>query len=136
MRLPTTTVFTDEEMQRIISECNKREKVIILLMVAGGVLIGAISKLKVKNLEPITVNGDYSIYKITVDGDSRHAEYWITCNVKCVSAIKEYLQQREQQGEGPVKDNSPLIREYRDSSKDIFQDMLKMIQLDMRLDKC
>jgi hypothetical protein len=49
-------LYTDGEMQRIISECNKREKVIILLMLAGGVRIGTISKLKVKNLEPITVN--------------------------------------------------------------------------------
>jgi hypothetical protein len=51
-----------------------------------------------------------------VDGDLRHDKYWTTCNLECVSAIMEYLQQREQQGEGLVKDNSPLIR-----AKDTFR---------------
>jgi hypothetical protein len=55
-----------------------------------------------------------------VDGDLRHDKYWTTCNLECVSAIMEYLQQREQQGEGLVKDNSPLIREHCDS-KDTFR---------------
>ena len=54
-------LYTDEEMQRIIAECNKREKVIILLMISAGVRIGAISKLKIGHLHPITING-YSIF--------------------------------------------------------------------------
>lgn len=98
-------------------------EVVILLMVSAGIRIGAISKIKVKHLEPITVNtgrGIYHTYKIIVDADSRHDKYWTTCNLECVTAIKEYLEQREEDGEGPVKETSPLIRERRDS-RDIFR---------------
>lgn len=112
-------LYTGEEMQLILSECNKREKVIILLMVSAGIRIGAISKLKVGHLQPITIN-EYSTFKIIVDKYSKHATYWTTCNYECAMAIREYLEQRNKQGEGPVKDISPLIREHRDP-KDIFR---------------
>ena len=112
-------LYTDEEMQRIIAECNKREKVIILLMVSAGVRIGAISKLKIGHLHPITING-YSTFKIAVDKYSKSTTYWTTCNHECVTAIGEYLEQRSKQGEGLINDTSPLIREHRDP-RDIFR---------------
>lgn len=111
-------LYTGEEMQLILSECNKREKVIILLMVSAGIRIGAISKLKVGHLQPII--NEYSTFKIIVDKYSKYATYWTTCNYECAMAIREYLEQRNKQGEGPVKDISPLIREHRDP-KDIFR---------------
>lgn len=126
-------LYTDIELQRIIAACNKREKVMILLLVSGGIRIGALSKLKVKDLEPIHINNNnnsnnnnseaevnYDTYKITLDGDSKHERYLTTCNRECVVAIQEYLQQREKDGEGPVKETSPLIREHRDP-RDIFR---------------
>jgi integrase len=112
-------LYTDEEKQLILSECNRREKVIILLMVSAGIRIGAISKLKVGHLQSITVNG-YDTLKIVVDKYSKQSTYWTTCNRECAIAIKEYLEQRNKQGEGPVKDTSPLIREHCDH-RDIFR---------------
>ena len=89
-------LYTAEEMQHILSECNKREKVIILLMVSAGMRIGAISKIKVGHLQAVTIN-NYSTFRITVDKYSKSATYWTTCNHECVTAIKEYLEQREKQ---------------------------------------
>ena len=88
-------------------------------MVSAGIRIGAISKLKVGHLQAITIN-EYNTFKITVDKYSKHATYWTTSNYECVTAIREYLEQRNKQGEGPVKDTSPLIREHRDT-RDIFR---------------
>jgi integrase len=117
-------LYTEEEMQHILGACrNKREKVIILLMVAAGVRIGAISKLKVKDLEPRNING-YNTFKITVDADDRNAKYWTTCTNELYVAVTEYLQQREREGEGsPILGTSPLIREHRDPNK-----MLRMVK--------
>jgi hypothetical protein len=47
-------------------------------MTSAGLRIGALSKPKIKDLEPRTING-YDTYKITVDGDDRNAKYWTTC---------------------------------------------------------
>jgi integrase len=72
-------LYMAEETQSIIDACkDKRQKVIILLMASAGLRIGALSKLKVKDLETRTING-YATYKITVDGDDRNAKYWTTC---------------------------------------------------------
>jgi integrase len=110
-------LYTTDEMQRIIDACrDKRQKVIILLMASAGLRIGAISKLKVKDLEPRSIDG-YDIYKITVDGDDRNAKYWTTCTSELRVAVTEYLQQREREGEGPIDETSPLIREHRDPRK-------------------
>jgi integrase len=110
-------------MGSIIDACrDKRQKVIILLMASAGLRIGAISKLKVKDLEPMTING-YDTYKITVDGDDRNAKYWTTCTNELRVAVTEYLQQREREGEGPIDGNSPLIREHRDPRK-----MLRLVK--------
>jgi integrase len=116
-------LYTTVEMGSIIDACrDKRQKVIILLMASAGLRIGAISKLKVKDLEPMTING-YDTYKITVDGDDRNAKYWTTCTNELRVAVTEYLQQREREGEGPIDGNSPLIREHRDPRK-----MLRLVK--------
>jgi hypothetical protein len=63
----------------------------------------------------------YVIYArdVTVDKTSNHDRYWTVCNTECATAIKDYLEQRVNDGEGPIKDTSPLIREHRDPN-DIF----------------
>lgn len=110
-------LYSSDEMQRIIDACrDKRQKVIILLMASAGIRIGSISKLKVKDLELRNING-YDTYKITVDADERNARYWTTCTSECYVAIKEYFEQREREGENPIEQNSPLIREHRDPRK-------------------
>jgi integrase len=110
-------LYTSDEMQRIIGACrDKRQKVIILLMESAGIRIGSISKLKVKDLEHMNVNG-YNTFKITVDADDRNARYWTTCTNECYIAVKEYYEQRQREGENPIEQNSPLIREHRDPRK-------------------
>ncbi len=113
-------LYTDDEMQRIITECSKREGVIILLMTSGGIRIGAINKLKVKDLELVKTPEGYQTFEITVDRDSKPETYWTTCTFECFTAVGDYLLQRERDGEGPVKPTSPLIREHHDT-RDVFR---------------
>ena len=110
-------LYTYDETQRIIDACrDKRQKVIIFLMESAGRRIGAINKLKIKDLEPRNING-YNTYKITVDADDMNTRYWTTCTNECFVAIREYLEQRVREGENPIEQNSPLIREHRDPRK-------------------
>jgi integrase len=104
-------LYTQEEEQRILAECDKRQQVIVLLMNSAGLRIGAIHVLKISDLEFIR---KYNIYKITVYGRSKPTRHWTLYNPECYNAIQDYLQQREKQGEGTIKGTSPLVREQCD----------------------
>jgi site-specific recombinase XerD len=109
-------VYTQDEKGRILSECDKRAKVVILLMNSGGIRIGAVNKLTIGSLEPIGSKEGY--YKIIVDGRSRKDRYFAVCNPECYSAIRDYLKNRERLGEDVTKRSSPLIREQCDPDAD------------------
>lgn len=109
-------LYTQQEKEKILTECDKRDKVVVLLMNAGGIRIGSINKLKISDLEPVS---EYDIYKLTVYSMSKKDRYWTLVNLECANAVRDYLQQREKQGE-IIKSNSPLIREQCDP-KDHFR---------------
>jgi site-specific recombinase XerD len=109
-------VYTQVEKERILSECDKRARVVILLMNSGGIRIGAINKLTIGSLEPVGSKEGY--YKIIVDGRSRKDRYFTVCNPECFNAIRDYLEYRERLGEDVTKRSSPLIREQCDPDAD------------------
>jgi site-specific recombinase XerD len=109
-------VYTQAEKERILSECDKRAKVVILLMNSGGIRIGAINKLTIGSLEPVGSKEGY--YKIIVDGRSRKDRYFTICNLEFFNALRDYLEHRERLGEDITKRSSPLIREQCDPDAD------------------
>jgi integrase len=101
--------YTVEEIQALLSKCDERFKVVILLMASTGMRIGALSSLNVGDLTKIP---EYNLYKIMVYAGSRKDRYYTFCTPECASAIDSYLQYRERLGEGEsLKPGAPLIRE-------------------------
>lgn len=98
--------YTHSEIQTLIQHTIPRNKAIILIMCSGGLRIGAISILRVKDLEPID---KYNIYKISVYTKSRKSHYFSYCTPECRKSIEDYLDYRRRWGER-IAEESPLFR--------------------------
>jgi integrase len=84
-------------------------------MCSSGMRVGALSTLKVRNLQKID---KYNLYRITVyEGDDE--EYVTFCTPECAAVIDSYLEYRERNGERPIKEDAPLIREEFDINDEI-----------------
>jgi len=96
--------YTYEEIQKILNISDLRWKCIVLLMCSSGCRIGAITQLKLKNIEKIE-----SCYKIVVY-QGTNEQYYTFCTPECSSFIDSYLEYRTKNGEKLTQD-SYLIRE-------------------------
>ena len=68
--------YTTEEIAQILSKCDERSKVIILLMASTGMRIGAIHTLQISDLTKIP---KWNLYKIQVYARSKHDKYYTFC---------------------------------------------------------
>lgn len=100
----TDRPYTYQEIQKILDVSDLRMKVIILLMASGGLRIGAISSLKLRNLQKIE-----QCYKVTVY-EGTNESYYSFVTPECSNFIDTYLQYRAKQGE-KLTENSYLIRD-------------------------
>jgi integrase len=99
----------------MLEKADQRGKVAILLMCSSGMRVGALSTLKVRNLQKID---KYNLYRIMVyEGDDE--EYVTFCTPECAAVIDSYLEYRERNGERPIKEDAPLIREEFDINDEI-----------------
>lgn len=101
--------YTLKELQRLLPECDKRTKVIILLMVSSGMRIDAVRELQLRDLQKQEVD-DFHVYRIQVYARSKQS-YYTFCTPECARAIDDYLVTRQRFGEDITKKTSPLIRE-------------------------
>jgi len=99
--------YTHEEIKKILDVSDLRMKVIVLLMASAGLRVGAISELKLKNLEKIE-----SCYKVVIYEGSREM-YYSFCTPECTSFIDGYLEYRTKSGE-TITPDSHLIRDQFD----------------------
>jgi integrase len=90
----------------LIQKTTPRNRGIILLMCSAGLRGGAISSLRIRDLEPID---KYQIYKVNVYATSRKSRYFSFCTPECRKEIDSYLEWRERWGE-KSEDDSPLFR--------------------------
>ncbi|MGB8766818.1 MAG: tyrosine-type recombinase/integrase, partial [Nitrososphaeraceae archaeon] len=99
--------YTHNEIKKILDISDTRMKSVIGLMFSAGLRIGAISDLKLRNLEKIE-----SCYKVTVYEGSKEMYYSFT-TPEVTSFIDAYLEYRTQNGE-KLDQNSYLIRDQFD----------------------
>ena len=98
--------YTHEEISKLLEIADERSRVIILLLASSGMRVGAISSLKIRNLDANNHN------KITIYEKSPEQYYsFITPEAK--KAFDQYLDMRSRYGE-KLNPNSPLIREQFD----------------------
>jgi integrase len=107
--------YTHYEISKMLEKADQRTRVVILLMASAGLRVGALSSLKIRNLQKID---KYNLYKITAyEGEDE--EYTTFCTSECASVIDSYLEYRQRHGERPLKEDAPLIREEFDINDEI-----------------
>lgn len=103
--------YEPEEITKLLELSNERTRAVILLMASSGMRIGALSGLRISNLQD---KGD--IYKITVY-ENTNQEYYTYCTPECKKALESYFEIRQRHGE-IITEKSPVIREQYDKRSD------------------
>jgi integrase len=98
--------YTKEEIKKIIENCDIKLKVVISLMASTGCRIGAIPKLKIRDLKYIE---EYKLHQIIYYVGTKD-EYYSFTTPECSKYIKEYLEYRSRSGEN-ITNTSPFIRD-------------------------
>ena len=89
--------YTREEISNLLSLCDERGKVIVLLMASTGMRVGALPEIKIKHLKRIKIdkNNNTYIYQIQVYANSKKYAYKTFCTPECAQAIDRYLEYRK-----------------------------------------
>lgn len=100
--------YEKEEIRKILSVADLRDKCIILIMCSGGLRVGALSDLQVKHLSVLDTDSGIGLLKVYPN--SRNDSYSTLLTPECMASIQSYLQWRREHGER-INDDSPLIRD-------------------------
>src|ERR671918_3204314 len=85
--------YTHEEIQKILEFSDQRLKTAFLVLASTGMRIGALSTIKIGDLEKID-----ELYKVTVYAGDKE-EYLTFCTPECAKEIDAYLEYRKRRGE-------------------------------------
>lgn len=114
--------YTHSEIQLLVQKTTPRNRGIILLMATAGLRVGAVSSLRIRDLEAID---KYQVYKVNVYATSRKSRYFSFCTPECRKEIDSYLEWRKRWGE-KLEDDSPLFRRDFNSQADIGQQQVRI----------
>jgi integrase len=103
--------YKKDEIKKMLSVADLRDKCVILIMASGGLRAGAITDLEVKHQKVLDKNSGIGI--LNVYPKSKHDSYITLLTPECMEAIRSYLQWRKEHGER-LTDESPLIRDKFD----------------------
>jgi integrase len=98
--------YTKEEIKKLLSIADPRDRCIILLMASSGIRVGAIQTLKVRSIKRL--DGDVGI--VTVYPESKGSVYAALVTPEFLASLDEYLKYRKSQGE-KITAESWLIRD-------------------------
>src|SRR5215813_13658427 len=98
--------YTKDEIKKLLSLSDPRDRCIILLMASSGIRVGAIQSLKVKSIKRL--DGEVGI--VTVYPESKDSVYATLVTPEFLASLDEYLKYRKSQGE-KITGESWLIRD-------------------------
>jgi integrase len=98
--------YTKDEIKKLLSVADPRDRCIILLMASSGIRVGAIQTLKVRSIKRL----DNEIGVVTVYPESKDSVYVALVTPEFLSSFDEYLKYRKSQGE-KITTESWLIRD-------------------------
>ena len=98
--------YTKEEIKKLLSVADPRDRCIILLMASSGIRVGAIQSLKVKSIKRL--DGEVGI--VTVYPESKGSVYTTLVTPEFLASLDEYIIYRKSQGE-KITAESWLIRD-------------------------
>jgi integrase len=107
VRIKNNRGYTHEEIQKMLSIADERMKAVILILLSGGMRIGSICDLHLRNAEKCQ-----GVYKLTLY-ERESEEYFTFITQEATKALDSYLDMRKRYGEKLTPD-SPLIREQFD----------------------
>lgn len=87
--------YTHDEISRLLSLCDERGKVIVLLLASTGLRIGALPGIKLKHLKRYNLGNGHHVYRIVVYATSRKYRYITFCSPECAEFIDSYLELRK-----------------------------------------
>jgi integrase len=97
--------YSTEEISKLLSVCDKRGKVEVLLMASTGMRVGALPEIMLKHLKRVNIGnqGTY-VYQITVYAKFPKYKYITFCTLECTKVIDEYFELRKRYGENINQD--------------------------------
>jgi integrase len=98
--------YTKEEIKKLLSVADPRDRCIILLMASSGIRVGAIQSLKIKSIKRL--DGEVGI--VTVYPESKGSVYTTLVTPEFLASLDEYIKYRKSQGE-KITAESWLIRD-------------------------
>ncbi|NAL78048.1 tyrosine-type recombinase/integrase [Nitrososphaera sp. AFS] len=98
--------YTKEEIKKLLSVADPRDRCIILLMASSGIRVGAIETLKIKSVKRL----DNEIGIVTVYPESKDSVYTALVTPEFLASLDEYIKYRKSQGE-KITTESWLIRD-------------------------
>jgi integrase len=102
--------YTKEEIAKLLSISDLRDRCLILLMVSTGIRVGAIKTLKIKHLKKLQQQENNNIGLLTVYPDSKNGRYNALLTPECMAVLDEYFEYRKKQLE-KITDESFIIRD-------------------------
>ncbi|MFZ0697856.1 MAG: hypothetical protein WAM88_12040, partial [Nitrososphaeraceae archaeon] len=88
--------YTRQEIAKLLSVADLRDRCVILLMASAGIRVGGIKTIKLKHLKRLQ---DNNIGVLTVYPDSKAERYDTLVTPECMTEIQEYMEYRKKQGE-------------------------------------
>jgi site-specific recombinase XerD len=107
-------LYSKEQLQRLMEVATERERIAFLLMLSGGLRIGALPDLKIGDLAKMDEEEE-GLYKICVYSGTS-SEYITFCSPECSTAIDSYLEVRKRRGE-VITPYSPLLATLGDDPR-------------------
>ena len=98
--------YTRQEISKLLSMADLRDRCIILLLASSGIRVGAIPSLTIKSLKKL----DEGLGLQTVYGESKKSRYVTLVTPECMTSIEEYKELRRKRGE-KLTEKSYLIRD-------------------------
>lgn len=133
--------YRHEEIQEILKNADLRLKTAFLVLASTGIRIGALSTIKISDLELLK-----NLYKITIyRGDKE--EYFTFCTPECKKIIDDYLQYRKKKGEIIAQDSYLIVRKFSKNTEvkglpfkgmslwAMFEKSISMSSLEVRQDR-
>ena len=92
--------YTLEEIKKLLTKADERERVIILTLASTGMRLGGLSELKIRHLKKIDHQYQFTVYEL-----SKKERYVTFCTQQCAQAIDSYFDYRVSMGERLTPDS-------------------------------
>jgi integrase len=100
--------YTKEEISKLLSVGNLRDRCLILLMASTGMRVGAIKSLKLNHLTRLQHESNIAL--LSIYPESKDHRYNALMTPECMASIDEYIDYRRKQHE-KITDESYIIRD-------------------------